>query len=273
MELSFYNVDKFCAGIDLAADPVIVDLSGYTFFKPFALVYLGLFLRYHTANGIKFEFKVPDDLQFRTYLDQQRYWLRFNCNIETLPRERLNFLSEAATLNDILDIDNRPNIVEDVADQVLRILTNSVVKVDNAAVVEIVSELVDNFTQHAETPLAAMVLQYYPERHQITIGFGDGGIGFRASLLKNQKYEYLAVIPHYEAALKAYDPLASRIDERGVGLTYLREQVIKARGQLLLATGDGFVKINRHRTEMGMMRYSLPGVQIEVALPEAGWEI
>lgn len=273
MELSFYNVDKFCAGISLADNPATIDLSTYTFFKPFALVYLGQFLRYHNTKEIKFEFKLPDDMLIREYLDQQRYWLRFNSNPETIPKTRLNYLSDITALNDIIDIDNRPNIVEDVTDNVLRILTNSIIKIDQSTIVEIIGELVDNFTQHAEAPLATLVLQYYPERHEVAIGFGDGGIGIRASLCKNLKYEYLAVIPHYEAALKAFEPLVSRVEERGVGLTYLREQVIKAKGQILLATGDGFVKINRHRTEMGTMGNNLGGLQVEVVLPEAGWEI
>jgi hypothetical protein len=230
-------------------------------------------LRFHSAKGIKFDFKLPADTLVREYLDQQRYWLRFNCNPETIPKERLNYLNENTALNDIIDIDNRPNIVDDVADNVLRILTNSIIKVDQPTIIEIVSELVDNFTQHAESSLATLVLQYYPERHEVAIAVGDGGIGIRASLCKNPKYEYLAVIPHYEAALKAFEPLVSRIDERGVGLTYFKEQVIKAKGQILLATGDGFVKINRHRTEMGTMGYNLGGLQVEVVLPEEGWEI
>jgi hypothetical protein len=273
MELSFYNVDKLCAGVNLKDSPAVVDLSVYTFFKPFALVYLGQFLRYHSAKGIKFDFKLPEDTLIKNYLDQQRFWLRFNCNLESTPRERLHFLNENTALNDIIDIDNRPNIVEDIADNVLRILVSNIIKIDYPTVVEIISELVDNFTQHAEFLLATLVLQYYPERHEIAIAVGDGGIGIRTSLCKNLKYEYLAVIPHYEAALKAFEPLVSRVEDRGVGLTYLREQVIKAQGQILLATGDGFVKINRHRTEMGTMGYNLGGVQIEVTLPEEGWEI
>jgi len=273
VELSFHNIDKFCAGINLTESPAVVDLSAYTFFKPFALVYLGQFLRFHNTKGIKFDFKLPEDLLIKNYLDQQRFWLRFNCNPETTPKERFNYLNANTALNDIIDIDNRPNIVEDAADNVLRILVNSMVKIDHPTIVEIVSELVDNFTQHAESSLATLVLQYYPERHEIAIAVGDGGIGIRASLCKNLKYEYLAVIPHYEAVLKAFEPLVSRVDERGMGLTYLREQVIKAKGQILLATGDGFVKMTRHRTEMGTMGYNLGGVQVEVVLPEEGWEI
>jgi hypothetical protein len=273
VELSFYNVDKFCAGINLADSPAIVDLSAYTFFKPFALVYLGQFLRYHNTKDIKFEFKLPEDVLVREYLDQQRYWLRFNSNPETILKARLNYINENTALNDIIDIDNRPNIVDDIADNVLRILTNSIIKIEHPTIVEIISELADNFTQHAESSLATLVLQYYPERHEVAIAVGDGGIGIRASLCKNVKYEYLAVIPHYEAALKAFEPLVSRVDERGVGLTYLREQVIKTKGQILLATGDGFAKINRHRTEMGTMGYNLGGLQVEVVLPEEGWEI
>jgi hypothetical protein len=268
MELSFENVDKFCASINLTDASPLVDLSAYTFFKPSALIYLGQYLRYHSAKGIKFKVKPPKDKIATTYLAQQRFWHRFDVNLETMPRERLQFFDDNTSLNDIIDIENRPNIAEEIASNVLRVLLKNIVHIDNITVVEIVTELIDNFAQHSEALLATLLMQYYPDRHEIAIGVGDGGIGIRASLSKNPKYEYLAVLPHYEAALKAFEPMTGRTDERGVGLTYVREQVLKAQGRMILITGDGYVKINREKTEMGTMVYNLGGVQIEVVIPE-----
>ncbi len=268
MELSFYNVDKLCSSINLNDAAPVIDLSEYTFFKPFALVYLGQFMRHHFAKGKKFIIGVPRDKIAANYLNQQRFWHRFNCNLETTRRERLQFFDKDTSLNDIVDIENRPYIAEDMANNVLRILAKNIVKVNYIAVVEIVTELVDNFAQYADSLLATLILQYYPHRHEIAIAVGDNGIGIRASLSKNLKYEYMAVLPHYEAALKAFEPMASRGEERGAGLTYMREQVLKAKGQLILATGDGYVRVNGQRTETGIMGYSLDGVQVEVVLPE-----
>ncbi len=41
MNLTFWNVDRLLAGVDLQADSPTIDLSEVTFFEPFALVYLG----------------------------------------------------------------------------------------------------------------------------------------------------------------------------------------------------------------------------------------
>jgi hypothetical protein len=271
MELSFDNVDKFCANIDLNEKSPVVNLSGYTFFTPFGLVYLGQFLRYHNSREIKFTFNLPEDAIARNYLSQQRFWYRFNFNPETATRERLQGFDDNTSVNDIVDIENQPNIAEDTANHILRILVNNIVNINYAAVAEIATELVDNFAQHADNLLATLLIQYYPDRHEIVIGVGDCGIGIRSSLCKNLQHEYLAVLPHYEAALKAFEPMVSRKDERGVGLTQVREQVLKAQGQIICATGDGYVKINRQKTETGIMGYNLRGAQIEVAIPEGGW--
>jgi hypothetical protein len=273
VELSFYNVDKLCAGINIDTASPVVDLSEYTFFKPFALVYLGQYLRYHNAKGIKFEIITPEDALAKNYLSQQWFWHRFNCNLETTPRERLQFFNDNTSVNDIVDIENQPNIAEDVARNVLRVLSHNILRVNHITIVEIVTELIDNFTQHSDSLLATLIMQYYPDRREIAVGVGDSGIGIRSSLCKNLKHEYLAVLPHYEAALKAFEPMMSRLDERGAGLTHVREQVLKTKGQMILTTGDGYIKINVDGTEMGKMAYNLGGVQIEVTLPVEGWEI
>ncbi|MHB8104033.1 MAG: ATP-binding protein [Dehalococcoidales bacterium] len=268
MELSFANVANLCAGISPEDKSPVIDLSKYTFFMPFALVYLGQFLRFQNNKGIKFRFILPADTLASIYLNQQRFWFRFNCNLETTPRERLYFFNDTTKINDIIDVESRLDIAEEIANHVLRVLTYNSVYINHIVVVDIITELVDNFAQHADALLATLLIQYYPHRHEIALAVGDNGIGIRSSLCKNLKHEYLAVLPHYEAVLKAFEPMASRLEERGAGLTYVREQVLKAKGQIILATGDSYVKTNIDGTEMGNMAYNLTGTQIEVVLPE-----
>jgi hypothetical protein len=45
LNLSFQNIDWFCAGIDLAQETPVVELSQLDFIEPFAVIYLGQFLR------------------------------------------------------------------------------------------------------------------------------------------------------------------------------------------------------------------------------------
>jgi len=268
MELTFDTVDRLCAGIDLKIEPPIIDLTEYTFFKPFGLVYLGQFLRYHTSRGIKFDINTPQDNLALTYLDRQRFWLRYNHNPETTARERLHFFNADTVINDFIDLDSRPDIAEEIGNGVLRILAGGNIKVNHDVVAEIVTELVDNFAKHSDCLLGTLHIQHYQGRHEIAIGVGDYGIGIRASLCKNLKYEYFSVLPHYEAALKAFEPTVTSQEEGGMGLTQIRELVIEANGQIILATGDGYVKTTKQKTETGIMAYNLRGVQVEVILPE-----
>ena len=111
-------------------------------------------------------------------------------------------------------------------------------------------------------------MQYYPNLRRIVLAVGDCGIGIRSSLTSNPNYRYLANRPHYEAALKAFEPRISRMPEGGTGLTEVRDEVTKLGGRLTLATGDGYVIIARAQVGYGQMAYDLPGVQMELSFPE-----
>jgi len=49
--LSFQNVDGFCAGVDVAQPRPVIDLSGLKFIDPFAVIYLGQFIRLRFRPG------------------------------------------------------------------------------------------------------------------------------------------------------------------------------------------------------------------------------
>jgi hypothetical protein len=94
-------------------------------------------------------------------------------------------------------------------------------------IAELVSELVDNFAQHSERPLAAFTMQWYPQRHRIVLAIGDCGVGIRSSLASNPKHAHVASFSHHQAALIAFEPLVSRRLEGGTGLTEVRDGVLQ----------------------------------------------
>ena len=268
MDLSFQNVDQLCASVDLAAKEPVVDLSRITFFSPFSLVYLGMFLRYHNSNGKGFKVRAPDDPTARAYLARQNFWERFNFDPECIKNENLRRLTSSTSLNDILDIEKRDEIAEDIAKGVLQVLRRNSVAVPVGLVAELMCELVDNFARHSERTLAAVLMQYYPNLRRVVLAIGDCGVGIRSSLAYNPRYTYLAGQPHHVAALKAFEPLVSRCSEGGTGLTEVRDEIMGLQGQLTLATGDGYVTITARQTLYGQMAYELPGVQIQLSIPE-----
>ena len=227
-----------------------------------------MFLRHHNARGKSFGINVPINTRARNYLAQQNFWDRFNFDPEAVQRENLRRFTTSSSLNDIVDIEKEPRIAETIADRVMGVLVRNRVRVNKSLIAELVSELVDNFAIHSECLLAACAMQYYPNLGRVVFSVGDCGIGIRSSLSTNPKYVYLAEQPHYEAALKAFEPLVSRLSEGGTGLFEVRDQVINLNGRLTLATGDGYAIITREKTAYGQMAYDLIGVQMELSFPE-----
>lgn len=268
MELNFFNVDQLCNNAIPTGDKLLVDLSHVAFFRPFALVYLGMFLRYHNSCGEGCTLIPPNSPVARDYLARQHFWERFNFHPDIIKTENLRRITTSTSLNNIVDIEKRENIAEDIANAVKHILRANPVKVNTAEVEVIVCELVDNFARHSERTLAAFHMQYYPNRKHVVIAIGDCGVGIRASLATNPKYESLMNRPHYEAALKSFEPLVTRLSEGGTGLTEVKDGVIHLNGTMKLATGDGYVMITNTETRYGQMACDLSGVQIELLFPE-----
>ncbi|HLK11081.1 MAG TPA: hypothetical protein VKW76_06855 [Candidatus Binatia bacterium] len=272
--LTFRTVDDVCAGVDFTPSRPVIDLSGITFVEPFGLIYLGMFLRHHNARGRAFDVTLPRDQAVRDYLARQHFWERFNFDPHSLPPTRLRRMRSTTSLDDIVDIERRADVAEEIAGAVLDLLTYNAVPVDLGAVVEIVSELVDNFALHAQGPLAAVTMQlyrgsFYGAPPRFVLAVGDCGIGIRASLATAPQYRYLAECSHHEAVAKAFEPMVSRRPDAGTGLTEVRHSTRRLQGTLCLASGDGYVRLAKGGLYTGRMGYDLPGVQIEVSIPMA----
>ena len=268
MELSFLNVDQLCNSTELTDDGLLVDLSRVAFLRPFALVYLGMFLRYHNSCGRGCALIPPNSPVARDYLARQNFWARFNFHPDIIEKENLRRFTTSTSFNNIIDIEKQGYIAEDIADAAKRLLRTNSVKVNTAEIEVMVCELIDNFVRHSERTLAAFHMQYYPNNHHVVIAIGDCGIGIRASLSTNPKYKSLMSYPHYEVALKAFEPLISRSPEGGTGLTEVKDGVIRLNGRMRLSTGDGYVIITSTDVTYGRMAYDLPGVQMELMFPE-----
>jgi len=268
MNLSFENVDQLCNGVALDDENPVIDLSGVTFFRPFALVYLGMYLRYHTANGKGFIVMLPENDRARRYLAQQNFWERFNFDSASIEAEKLRRFTTSTSPNDILDIEHRQYIAEDIAGEVYKVLVRSRVNIKVSLVSEMICELVDNFASPSKETLATVAMQYYPNLRRVVLAVGDCGIGIRSSLSSNPKHAYLEKLPHYTAALESFEPLVTRMSEGGTGLTDVRDQITNMNGRLICSTGDGYVIISQGEATYGNMAYDLPGVQMEISLPE-----
>ncbi|MGA9723930.1 MAG: ATP-binding protein [Candidatus Binatus sp.] len=270
MNLNFYSVDTLCAGVDFDSDRPVIDLSDIDFFEPFALVYLGMVLRHFTSSGRVIQVIPPVDRKALGYLARQNFWQRFNFDPATLNPALLWRLSPYTSLNDIVDIERRPNIAEEILFEVLKVLRNNGLNLDAQTLAEVTAELVDNFAVHSEEGrYGALAMQWYPQGHRLILAVGDCGIGIRRSLSKAGQYAYLANRSHGEATTKAFEAeVTSRSGHGGIGLSEVVEGIARMGGQVQLVSGNSFIRISsREERRTGSRKFEAPGVQIEISVP------
>ena len=267
--LSFKTVPLLCSKLDLSGKRIPIDLSSFDFIEPFALIYLGLLMRYFNCRGKVFSLILPEDSKVQEYLSNQNFFERFKFDADTIENNRLLQELTATSLNDIIDIIKTPGIAENISDKVKSLLVSCKFGGDINEICILVAEVVDNFAQHSGETLGVFMVQYFPKLKKLSIAIGDCGIGFRASLCKNRDYAYLEKMPHYRAIAKAFEPLVSCIPGRGMGLSELRDEIIKSRGYLYCSSFDGYVRIDKKgKMYEGKMPFSLPGVKMEFGFPE-----
>jgi hypothetical protein len=205
------------------------------------------------------------------YLTKQRFWDRFNFNADTLPPQYRTRLVTTTSLGDIIDIERRDGIAEEVAGSVMELLSNEQVSVDLEMVGEIVIELVQNFADHSRRTFAAFAAQWFPNRKRLDLVVADCGVGIRASLASNPKFAHVASMPHSDVAALAFEAeVTARRGGGGTGLTVVRDYAKRLGAILRLSTFDGFVVLGPATGYRGRMAHDLPGVQVDVRIPTGG---
>lgn len=266
--LTFYNIGGFLSRVDVAKEKAAIDFSYVTFIEPFALVYLGLFLRYHNSRGKYFNWTEPNDKNVREYLSRTNFYKRFGLNSHDTEAPSLSPFSDSTSFNDVIDIEKGPGIAEEVSPRLKKLLVKNHVTVDVETICFIAEEITDNFAQHSGEELAVMTVQRFPQKKWISIAFGDCGKGIKTSLAQNPKYRYLEQQSDREAILKAFEPMVSRREQAGMGLPQVKEAVVESKGTLLISSNAGYLAIREGKPWWGDLRFNLPGVQMEIAFPE-----
>lgn len=265
MNLTFWNIGRRCATVRLADTQPTVDLSDVTFITPFALLYLGMFLRSFNAQGKSFVVKLPQEQKVMDYLTRQQFWDRFNFDADKGTMGGIQWRPTLTSLNDIVDLDRRiPNLAEGLAYEVTQILAANAVALPVIPIEEVVAELVQNFVDHAGKQIAAFMVQYYPRIHTFSIAIGDCGQGIRARLSSQPQYAFLRKRPHREAVMEAFQYGVSAKPQGGAGFSTILEGVETLEGELRLATGDEYVIASKGKRRAGPMGFPLSGVQVEL---------
>ncbi len=270
--LSFYNIDEFCSKIDLSVGRPVIDLSDVSFVEPYAIIYLGLFMRYYNSLGKYFDWRDSSDTKVRKYLSRMNFYERFNFSKDVIKETKLIRFTSNTSFNDIIDIEKDVCMPDSIANELRELLIRQYeinnVKFDIPVVCEITAEIIDNFIQHSDENLAVMTVQYFPKKHTLSIAIGDCGIGIKKSLSSVSRYSHVRNLSDEDAIEKAFDYLVSRKMEGGTGLSDIRDTILEKNGSLYFSSNEGFYIIKDRKIQKGSMFFELPGVQIEYIFKE-----
>ena len=266
--LSFFTVSQRVASLDWTKKRIGLDLREVTFLEPFAVVYLGMVLRYYNSRGRFFDIDLPDNAKVCEYLRRHNFYKRFKLNPLKIEEEDLRRIEKSSSLNDILDITPDSDLGEEVSRRVFELLHDNRVRIETSVVSEHIAEVVDNFSNHARERLGAFLVQYFPNARSFRVAIGDTGVGIRASLSENPRFQHLQNKEASTALAKAFEPLVSRRIEGGTGLSDLRDYILSTNGYLYCSSDDGYYMIQGGRISTGRMPFCLPGVQMEFGFPE-----
>ena len=230
---------------DFDWDSVRIDLSRCMFVRPAGVLWCTIYSLLVAEMGIPCEVVVPHDIGVTSYLNRVGMFETLqNAGIEVdnlgmpapqqgrlmLPLTRLTTMSQ----------------VEDLGEAIVENLINS--NISSANVYEhvnmVFAELANNAVEHADSPIDAYgYVQYYAfEGHpRFVCAIADGGIGIRASLLKNPDHAGKMQNDWQAIEYALVENISVHGNTRGLGLSHIVELVLPPNRELNISSGLAFV--------------------------------
>ena len=143
--LSFQNVSKLCANVDLSEKRPRIDLSDLEYIEPFALIYLCMFLRYHNQQGRLFEIYDPKNCRMQEYFQEHDFYGKIDAPFA----QAKWFIDTSTLLRRIVNISKKPDLADCMAEEVRQKLIIESVNVDIEEISILIGEVIDNFVQHS----------------------------------------------------------------------------------------------------------------------------
>ena len=136
---------------------------------------------------------------------------------------------------------------------------------------EVFAEIAMNAVQHADSPIDAYgLIQYYESGNgnRFFCAVSDGGIGIRQSLERNPKLRHLVASDWTALDLASQERISGLSDEtRGVGLSWISQEMLKPGGHLILHSGQGMLQIAEGTAGPGMRTILFPGTLAFASIP------
>ncbi len=257
---------------DFHWDSVRIDLSRCTFIRPAGVLWCIIYPLLVAERDIPCEVVVPYEIGVTSYLNRLGLFETLqNAGIRVdnlgmpapqqghlmLPLTRLTTMSQVEVLGEA--------IVENLMDS----------NISSANVYEHVNmvfgELANNAVEHADSPIEAYgyVQHYAFEEHpRFVCAIADGGIGIRASLLKNPDHVGRVQSDWQAIEYALLENISVHGNTRGLGLAHIVELVLPPNRELNISSGSAFLHYDgRIRIPSPRSANLFPGTLASVNIP------
>lgn len=249
---------------------ISIDLSQAVFIDPYSVAGLCLILRYANKFFSNISLVLPKDENVNKYLGRVNFFSSIPENILLNNKPGQYFRNRKYTASDVLleltNIQNQSDInrVIDYSVSKIAIILKKNLAYNNKDLVSFctaLSETCQNIVDHSKDRGLVCVQKYHKENNYVIIGVADLGIGIKRSLSSRYNVNSWS---HAASINNALQLGTSRFSDRGKGLYKVLDIVKKYKGELVIRSGSGMVKIgNICQSEIAPY---FPGTQLYIKL-------
>lgn len=234
-----------------AQRPGSVDLRACAYFGPFATAVLGAQVKYNLLAKRRLHIELPEgppQLLNYTRYSGLKHWIGAGA-----PPDPDHPDSETVPLTSF------HAVLWGLASDVVRLISRHIeISPDEEDALQLCfTEVGQNIADHARSPVGGIfAARYIAQRRRIRVAIVDRGDGIAATLVRQHPSlgESRAAI---DAVLKGGVSARTLSRNRGLGVSHLRETVVRMGGELVLASGDAAVHVGAG----GAKRWANPGVR------------
>ena len=246
-DLLEYQVSNDPRSPDFNWESVSIDLRRCEFVRPAAVLWCTIYLLLVSNRDIPCKLVTPENAGVQSYLNRLGLFeILENAGTEVdnlgMPNQHPgNLILPLTRLDTESQVEKLANAIDDNLRQSNLSSANLYDDVDT-----VFGELANNAVQHADSPINAYgYVQYYTDVAQprFVCAIADGGIGIRASLMKNPEHENKVGTDRKAIEYALEENISALGQTRGQGLAQIVEYVLPPNRELNITSGNGFVHL------------------------------
>ena len=231
---------------DFDWESVRIDLSRCEFVRPAGVLWCTIYPLLVAARGIPCELLTPHNLGVTSYLNRLGLFETLQnagVGVDSLGMPNIGQGNLMLPLTRLDTVSQVEELAVAIDDNLRRSNLSSVNLYDHVNMA--FAELANNAVEHADSSVDAYgYVQYYDSsdgQSRFVCAIADGGIGIRASLLKNPNHERMVQSDWQAIEYALEENISAHGNTRGLGLSHIVEFVLPPDRALNINSGVGFL--------------------------------